>query len=763
MPAVDHPAYPEERERLTYTLAYVARSLESTLRQKNDLDQEIRRLDRACTDENSQAYIDLIVKSNIQSGLALRLRNLHTAKSRPYFARADFREDGAVEVEKLYLGKMCLLREEDQGLVIVDWRAAVANLYYEGRLGRTSYRCPAGEIAGELSLKRQYSIADGELREIFDLDLVTTDEFLGRCLGGNAKNRLKEIVSTIQTEQNRIIRAPMETPLIVQGVAGSGKTTIALHRIAYLIYNYGEAFAPESFMIVAPNRLFLNYISEVLPELGVERVKQTTFEDFAMEVIGARLKIREANEKLLLFLEGGRTAAEEECHRRLREAAVFKSSLAYRDILEHHIQGLEETLLPRGDLQFDRWAFVTADEVRGLFHSDYAGWPSFKRLELIGKYLAKRTRERVAEIVQGLQEECNTKVRQIKEAMEESEVRRLFILQTIGRKEDLARRLEELASGGVREYLRRVPRHGVLEYYREFLADPTHFKRLAEGEIPGDLRDYTADYSLANLAAGTVEIEDLAPLLYLKYRLYGLDEKIRVRHLVIDEAQDFSVFQLFALRKIIRDSSFTILGDLAQGIHSYRGARDWAEIRRGVFGDCGSECLTLERSYRTTIEIMSAANQVLAHLDQPDLVKAVPVLRHGEAVCIIGEPNPAAAARDMGVRIHEAKRRGFGTIAVIGKTARASQTWHDRLQETGFDAPVITGREAEYRGGVVIVPAYLAKGLEFDVVLLADADRETYRANELDVKLLYVAMTRALHQLFIYHGGELSPLLQEPV
>jgi DNA helicase-2/ATP-dependent DNA helicase PcrA len=188
---------------------------------------------------------------------------------------------------------MCLTRDEDQKLIIVDWRAPIANMYYESRLGDASYQCPDGKISGTLSLKRQFSIEKGRLEEIFDIDITTNDQFLQSYLGASADNRLKDIVSTIQAEQNRVIRANMERPLIVQGVAGSGKTTIALHRIAYLIYNYGKSFVPENFMIIAPNRLFLNYISEVLPELGVERVKQTTFEDFAREVIHEKYQIKD--------------------------------------------------------------------------------------------------------------------------------------------------------------------------------------------------------------------------------------------------------------------------------------------------------------------------------------------------------------------------------------------------------------------------------------------------------------------------------------
>ncbi|HBE79413.1 MAG TPA: DNA helicase, partial [Firmicutes bacterium] len=241
MPANQHPAYPEELAHLNYTLNYVEKSLATTISRKKQVGREVAQRDPRYLDRNSQEFIDLMVNTQLLSGADLKLRNLETARQKPYFARIDFHEDGKPEKEQLYIGKMCLTRDEDQRLIIVDWRAPIANMYYESRLGEAGYQCPDGEIKGQLSLKRQFSIDKGQLEEIFDIDITTNDQFLQSYLGASADNRLKDIVSTIQAEQNRVIRADMNRPLIVQGVAGSGKTTIALHRIAYLIYNYGQS------------------------------------------------------------------------------------------------------------------------------------------------------------------------------------------------------------------------------------------------------------------------------------------------------------------------------------------------------------------------------------------------------------------------------------------------------------------------------------------------------------------------------------------
>jgi DNA helicase II / ATP-dependent DNA helicase PcrA len=347
MPAEKHPAYREELERCSNTLEYVEKSLANASDKKERIDKDLDFIRKHYNPHSSTDYTNLMVNTLLHDTLGLKLRNLKAAVGKPYFARVDFKEKEDPEREKLYIGKMSLAREEDQQIIIVDWRAPIANLYYEGRLGEVSYLCPNGNIDGDLLLKRQFSINEGILQEIFDIDITTNDEFLQSYLGANADSRLKEIVSTIQVEQNAIVRADMWTPLIVQGAAGSGKTTIALHRIAYLIYTYEKTFEPENFMIIAPNRLFLNYISEVLPELGVERVKQTTFEDFALELIGKKLKIRDANEKLIAFVDHNTSPAQRKENEQVRIGSELKASMLFKEVMDDYVAWIEQSFIPR--------------------------------------------------------------------------------------------------------------------------------------------------------------------------------------------------------------------------------------------------------------------------------------------------------------------------------------------------------------------------------------------------------------------------------
>jgi len=759
MSAMEHPDYQEELQRCNYTLGYVEKSLETTLVKKGHVDSDLERVRKHFNAENSQDYIDIIVNSLLQGSMDVKLRNLMAAKNRPYFARIDFTEKAKKEAEKLYIGKMSLIRDEDQRLVIVDWRAPVSNLYYEGRLGDASYSCPDGIIDGTLKLKRQFSIDRGELKDIFDIDITTNDEFLQSCLGANADNRLKDIVSTIQAEQNAIVRADMWRPLIVQGAAGSGKTTIALHRIAYLIYSYEKSFTPENFMIIAPNSLFLNYISDVLPELGVEKVRQTTFEEFAQDLIGKRFKLRDANEKLLAFVDHTKSAEEKGRLAMVRRTSEFKTSMHFKEALDTYLKTIEENFIPKEDFVIGSVLIYRYEELNELFIRQYSMWPIARRVDEIKKNLKSRLQVKKQAIANQLHEECDKKVALLKAAIPDAEERQKLVAQAISQRDYALENSEKLAKNAIAEYIKKISKLSPYEYYKDFVNDCSMFEMAAGPWLPEDVCEFARRYTADMLKSGYLEIEDLAPVIYLKFCIYGMDEKIPVKHVVIDEAQDFSAFQIYVLKRIIKDSSFTILGDLNQGIHSYRGIRDWNEITETVFSDRKNEFLTLEQSYRTTVEIMDAANIVLDKVKDREVSKGRPVIRHGEPVRIVAMPDNRSIAREIARNIADFRGLSYKSVAVICKTLKECRDVHEMLIKQVEDITLISGKEEVYKSGVVVLPSCLAKGLEFDAVLIFNADRTDYTEDELDIRLLYVAMTRPLHKLYIYHTGELTPLL----
>jgi DNA helicase-2/ATP-dependent DNA helicase PcrA len=478
MPAINHPDYKEELARCNYTLGYVEKSLEGTLKKKGRVDNDLDKSRRHFNAENSQDYIDIIVNTLLQGNMDVKLRNLVAAKSKPYFARIDFSEKEKKEADKLYIGKMSLIRDEVQKLIIVDWRAPVANLYYEGRLGDASYECPDGKIDGKLRLKRQFSIDKGELKEIFDIDITTNDEFLQSSLGANADNRLKDIVTTIQAEQNAIIRADMWRPLIVQGAAGSGKTTIALHRIAYLIYNYEKSFSPENFMIIAPNRLFLNYISDVLPELGVEKVRQTTFEDFAQDLIGKRFKLRDANEKLLAFVDHTLDDAEKARLALVRKTSEFKASMSFKEALDSYLRLIEENFIPKEDFMLGSTLIFKYKELNELFLTQYKMWPIARRVDEIRKNLKTRLGVKKQAVINQLHEDCDKRVALLKATIYDEEERQRLVAGTIDQRDYALSHLESTVKSAISEYIKKISKLSPYEYYKDFVSDSELFESI---------------------------------------------------------------------------------------------------------------------------------------------------------------------------------------------------------------------------------------------------------------------------------------------
>ncbi len=760
MSAANHPAYKEELERCRYTLDYVDKSLERALEKRSKIGNELESVKKHLSGDSSADYTSILVNTMLHDSLALKVRNLNTARSKPYFARVDFMENGSNKKEKLYVGKMSLARDEDQEIIIVDWRAPIANLYYEGRLGDSSYVCPDGTIEGQLLLKRQFAINNGDLQEIFDIDITTNDEFLQTYLGANAENRLKEIVSTIQEEQNRIVRAPMWKPLIVQGVAGSGKTTIALHRIAYLIYTFEKTFEPENFMIIAPNRLFLNYISEVLPELGVERVKQTTFEDFAMELIGKKLKLTDANDKLNMFVNRNGTPQQEVYNDRVREASVLKTSMNFKAIIDEYTLKIEQNFIPKKDFMLGTKVIYSYQEINNLFLTQYGMWPIAQRMNEIKKSLSSRLKTSKQQFITQIGAECDKKVALARMRIPNEGERRKVVLEAFEKRDRVIEKIEKISKTLVKEYVEDLPQLSPYQYYYDLMKDSETFDSLVQKFVTTEVGEFTRNYTLKILDSKQLELEDLAPIIYLKYKIYGMDEKVPVKHIVIDEAQDFSAFQFFVLKKIVKDSSFTILGDLCQGIHSYRGVRQWEEVVEEVFDGKKCEFLTLEQSYRTTVEIMEAANGVMGNVESLAKFRGKPVIRHGDPVKFIPMNSIDQTAIDISKRITELQKLGHKTIAVIGKTMEECHKILPLIKKEHKDISLITGNEKEYKSGIVVVPSYLSKGLEFDVVFLSNANTDNYSESEMDTKLLYVAMTRPLHKLFIYYTGEKSILLK---
>lgn len=698
-------------------------------------------------------------QANLQKMYSDRKRNLESLKDKPYFARIDFKEASVKEASKIYIGK-ANVDDDSNNLIVVDWRAPIASLYYDGRLGKVSYDAPTGNIQGDLLLKRLFEIKQGKLEGFSDIDISASDELLKPYLTSNSAVRLKNIISTIQAEQNAIIRVPLNRALIVQGVAGSGKTTVALHRIAYLAYTYAKQLQSKDFMIIAPNKFFLDYISNILPDLGVNDVNQCTFEEFAEQIIDAGIKVETSTDKLANMVNNHEEDKKSEDEQAI---STFKSSLEFKEILEKYLQNIEEHYLPEGDLQAGDITILRHEKLVENFKECLQGKALEEKLKMF-KARLKMFFENNQDLIEDMIRKQRTKeIESLDKSLPQDEYKkkRLEIFAKYGEP------LEMLKNNGkklIDDYVKGVKKPNPLVYYRDFISKLPQY---AQGmDIDEKIIKGVQDGILSKKNNKQVEYEDLAPLMYIASKIRGNEKQIKnnqlyPKHIVVDEAQDYSPFQFFVLKNILKSDSMTILGDISQGIYSYRGTNDWKEINDRIF-DGKADILDLSKSYRTTIEIMEKGNDVIDKIrDRIHTRLAEPVIRRGDPVTVTKQEEKQLATTITN-RINELVQQDKRTnIAVITKTLQEAKDLYKKITKQGIDAILISDKSKEYNGGVSIIPSYLVKGLEFDSVILSDAGKEQYGNNELDAKLLYVAITRAMHTLDIYYTKERTELLNE--
>lgn len=686
-----------------------------------------------------------------------KLKDLKKIKGKPYFARIDFTAKGDT-LEKLYIGKLSVLDSKSQRPIIIDWRAPISNLYYDGRVGKSSYDSPSGKIEGEISLKRQYFIEDGKLEKYSDIDLKATDEALQVALEEKADDRLKNIVATIQGEQNNIIRADMNKALVVQGVAGSGKTTIALHRIAYLIYNCDKEFDPEDFMIIAPNKFFLNYISNVLPDLGVENVKQYTFEDLAYEIIGKRLKISDSNEKLVTIVNKEFDEINNGDVDTIIKESKLKSSIEFKTNVDGFLKELEENYLPKKDFILENVRIMRYENIQKLFTETYKDLDFEKRINEVKKHVFSKIKNNKEIIEKTIIAKRTARINaMLKEDLTEEEKRQKRI-EIFEETEKVLKRLDKDDIKIVDFYFNEINKKDAIEHYKDFIENYI-FDKL-DNEILGS---YLVRNTMRNLNKGEVTFEDLAPIIYIHYKIYGSKVKSKLRHVIVDEAQDYGEFQFSMLKTILKSNSMTILGDIAQGVHSYRGIENWKKFIDVEFPDGDVIYTTLEKTYRTTKDIMKKANEVIEKLPEYEkqfIVKGEPVIDRKDSIHIEEMQNEDETIKSCIERIDDYIKQGFKSIAIIGKDMNECKTIKKKIDKYNKNIKLIQSKDSEYNAGISIVPSYLAKGLEFDGVILFNVNDENYKNTVLDTKLLYVAITRAMSKLDVFYIGKIAEIME---
>jgi DNA helicase-2/ATP-dependent DNA helicase PcrA len=713
----NHPAFEEERGRLGRSLQTIDSQLRRLLATREIQVEE---------EEEDALHAIRAAQEAMETMREEQVERLKVAAREPYFGRIDFQEKGLETPQELYIGKAGVQEEGTNRPLVIDWRAPVASLFYTSAGGgddTAAYEAPGGLVEGLLWLKRNLAVKGRKLQHIADArvkgapeEAAEGDTFLLYRLQESRDAKLRDIVSTIQAEQNAIIRAERDRPLIIQGVAGSGKTTVALHRLAYLLYTYRESMSADRMVIFAPSRMFLDYIADVLPELGVGGIKQTTFQDWAVEQLDDQLELLSSAERLEELFAPGRDPGEEGAPGR------FKGSLFFKELLDRALNAYEANFVPEMDLELWRGARVSHREVHSWFHEQYKLYPLNTRKDRIIARL--RTWARAA-------------VDPYRGTLREAERKKAMMT-------------------AVRQYVAAWPKHTALSLYKEVLGlgSPRGKRAIDFGGL--EIPDAVRAEAKALFQAKQVSTEDLAPLVYLQERLEGLKEDRQLDHVVIDEAQDFSPLQVDLLRRLTEADSFTILGDLSQGIHTYAGIADWDEFVE-VFPPGRVEYHALRQSYRSTHEIVTFAAGVLRRAGVPEDALPLPVFRAGEPVRLY---QAEAAGRNAAV-VAEVRRmqENHASVAVVGRTEAEVTLLHAALQAEGLEAERITAEQQRYLGGLSVIPSYLTKGLEFDAVIVADAGAHNYGMTPRDARLLYVVLTRALHELAVLYTEEASPLL----
>lgn len=632
-----------------------------------------------------------------------KIARLENMIQSPYFARIDFRFEDEEEFEKIYIGRSSLKKDSTNQFFVYDWRSPIASVFYRFVLGQVFYDAPGGRITGQVSLKRQYEISKGKLEYFFDADVQIVDEFLRKLLSQNTSPKMKTIVETIQREQDIVIRDMENDPMMVQGVAGSGKTSIALHRAAYLMYQgLSNKLSADNILIISPNTLFEQYISNVLPELGEDHVVSVVFEDIIASVLKNE-QVQSRNQ----FLEN--LISNTSYRNRIKRSMEFKTSRQFLEILDRFMADLPHHWMDFKDVIYDGECIISKEALKEKILSGRNETPLGSRLKLIKEYIL--------------------------ELISESKKYRLKKTEQVVLKEELLKFMEL----------------DLKDVYRKLFHEKEYFYSLADGIIPpGSIDDILAD-TQDNLNTDMLYYDDATVLTYLNLKLYGTNKYKAIKQVVIDEAQDYYPLHFEIFHFLFPKAKFTILGDINQTLEKNEDLSLYQEIRR-ILHRKKSTLVTMDKSFRCTNEIL---NYGIRFLEVRSEIKSFN--RKGDEPRRYEEKDQLSFLNRIITEVNACLEMGYQSIGLICKTEKNALSLFESLKDRADVQLVKNGGSADLHG-VFIIPVYMSKGLEFDSVLICDADRKNYHRKD-DKKLLYIACTRALHRLSLFCLGEASPLL----
>jgi DNA helicase-2/ATP-dependent DNA helicase PcrA len=567
----------------------------------------------------NQIQMDLSNKASIYKFSYEKVNHLKRMQKSPYFGRIDFLEKGERAAEKIYIGVYSLSANDTMEILVYDWRAPISGMFYDFETGPSSYSCPAGLIEGEMLLKRQYKIEDSKIVYMFDSSININDAMLQQILGQSTDNRMRTIVTSIQKEQNTVIRNSQDKILIVEGPAGSGKTSIALHRAAYLLYKYRETVKSENILIFSPNHVFEDYISHVLPELGEENIGRSTFADFFGNAFLANRQIETINQQMEYILNSNGLD-----DIRL-DSIKFKAAPLFLAVLKRYVQLLEDgEYLKFRDVVYDNALLISADDMIQLYRNQNKRLPYANRLEKIRQRLF------------GLVEEYE--VKRVREAAEND-----------SKKEAVEKLRAE--SQLLKDDIVQMTSIDIYSLYIGLLKDIGSFVQTSDKNELGEYRSI-ASYTLRELEQGIVSYEDLAPMVYLKTVLEGENAAASIKHVIIDEAQDYTAVQYETFRLAFKNCNMTILGDINQAVNGYMNIGSF-DVVSDIFGMMGFKRVVLTKSYRSSKELADFCKGLLVSPIQSEQLN-----RHGAKPKVI-KVSPGSLYKHIADDIADLKNMGI--------------------------------------------------------------------------------------------------------
>ncbi|WNF24864.1 RNA polymerase recycling motor HelD [Mesobacillus jeotgali] len=680
-----------------------------------------------------------------------RLATLRRMKEIPYFGRIDFTENGSTAPEQIYIGISSLTDARGENFLIYDWRAPVSSVYYDYQPGPAKYQTPGGIIEGNLEKKWQYLIRGGVLQSMFDTSLTIGDEILQEVLGKGTDKHMHNIVATIQQEQNRIIRQDSGRLLIVHGAAGSGKTSAAMQRIAYLLYKYRDQLDADQIILFSPNTMFSSYVSNVLPELGEENMQQATFQEYLDHRLGKEFDVENPYEQLEYVL----TAKGDEPYKARVAGIQFKASIHFFEAIQSYRKSLEVSGMVFKNIRFRGDAIVTAQQIQDHFYSSDPTLSFHSRLEKMRDWLLKQIveTEKVEQDKEWVQEEIELL------SDEEYHKAHAYLAKKSGYAGESIPDYEIEADALARLIIRKKfnPLRKMIKAYRFINIKGIYRQLFTESnlmeQVPEEWQEICL-YTVKMLDERKLYYEDATPFLLLKELILGFQINSSIKHIVVDEAQDYSPFQFEFLKRLFPAAKMTVLGDFNQAIFAH--AREMVDFHTltSLYGQDKTEVINMSRSYRSTKPIIEFTRSLI-----PNGETIIPFERDGERPVLTQLANHEELHRRIADKVEQLRSLGSHSIAIICKSAEESSTAYEDLSNID-GIKLVKSSSLEYEQGVVVIPSYLSKGIEFDAVIIYDTSENVY-ADESLRRLFYTACTRAMHHLQLYSVGEPSPFLRK--